>query len=188
MSGLHKSLRIPIPAESLRIQIVGVPAWLTRLLIRSGPLCHLCGYGVDLVSHHNYKLSPSRDHVIPNPFTNKSGYRKRTVRDPNHELNQPGNILLSHRYCNAARGQQEVTDELRSTIRIRIEKFYPPAKFAELQIGYAAWREKILNPEIKPLCSTLNGHKRARFIAAQRTKLEWKEELQNAERERKEAA
>ncbi len=165
MSGLHKSLRIPIPAESLRIQIVGVPAWLTRLLIRSGPLCHLCGYGVDLVSHHNYKLSPSRDHVIPNPFTNKSGYRKRTVRDPNHELNQPGNILLSHRYCNAARG-----------------------KFAELQIGYAAWREKILNPEIKPLCSTLNGHKRARFIAAQRTKLEWKEELQNAERERKEAA
>src|ERR1022692_3930042 len=113
-----------------------IPTWLNRMLIHNGANCHLCGLCVDITVGTNYRLSASRDHLIPNPLTKKSGYHKRSVVDPDHEVNQTANILLSHRWCNSARGQLEVTADLRENIRLRITELYQSDKFTELQNKY----------------------------------------------------
>jgi hypothetical protein len=120
-----------------------VPEWLIRLLIRDGPDCHLCGLCIDIQVASNYGLSASRDHLIPNPLTRRSGRRKREIRAQKHPVNLPGNIRLMHRFCNSLRGQKDITDELRQYAIARVAELYPKSKFNALEQVYAMWRSRL---------------------------------------------
>lgn len=83
-------------------------------------------------------LAMSKDHLTPNPFTRKSRYRKRT-----HPEQGIDNIRLAHRYCNAMRGQLEITDTLKSSIRASLEQRYSATmgQFTQFDIDFRNWRE-----------------------------------------------
>lgn len=121
-----------------------------ELLLRDGNLCHLCGFPMDsftgcrISAHPNTKrMVPSRwavskDHLVPNPFTRQSRYRKRTFLESGID-----NIRLAHRYCNAVRGQQPISDSLKIKIKTSIAARYSATmdQFAQFDRDFRIWRE-----------------------------------------------
>jgi hypothetical protein len=94
-----------------------ISKWLTDLLLRDGPACHLCGLPIAIFNNTDLPLGPSRDHIVPNPFTKASGYNKRAQPGKRAPANSPSNLKLAHRYCSSRRGQLEITEELKVMIR-----------------------------------------------------------------------
>lgn len=60
--------------------------------------CKICQHPIDRDAHANSPLAPSLDHVKPKSSTSK----------PDHT---PNNLRTAHRWCNAVRGDERLTDE-----------------------------------------------------------------------------
>lgn len=87
----HKACRIGaafyVPG-SVRIAIYERDEWT----------CTICAHPVESESHYLSDWYPTLDHVVP----------QSAQLTPDHS---PGNLRLTHRYCNLARGNRSTTDE-----------------------------------------------------------------------------
>lgn len=82
---------------------------LFALVVRDGPLCHICGLHCDFRTGYERRwLAATRDHMRPN-----------SLGGPNSITN----LRIAHRYCNAKRGTAVVSEEFREYCRTWIMKF-----------------------------------------------------------------
>lgn len=82
----------------------------TEIVEKGAGVCHICGYKViDPRSGTSLRhpAAASEDHLIP---ASKGGGRG-------------ANLALAHKWCNSAKGDKELTDELRESISHRMGLF-----------------------------------------------------------------